>query len=80
MKVKMRFNPIIFDDHDSWLQTVNDKRYHYNMNFFEFMQIYQSYRTGIDIEVNEEQIIEQEEIVTNGILTQTEIDALFDKV
>ena len=75
----MRYNPFIFDDHDSWLQTVNDDRYHYNMNFFDFMSIYQSYRTGLDIEV-EEKLIEKEEIVTNGILSQAEIDALFDKV
>ena len=60
-------------------QTVNDRRYHYNMNFFDFMSIYQSYRSGIETEVKEEEII-KEDIDTNGILTQSEIDALFDKV
>tara|TARA_R110000765_G_scaffold372134_1_gene462523 strand:+ start:1518 stop:1757 length:240 start_codon:yes stop_codon:yes gene_type:complete len=79
MKVKMNFNPIVFDCYDSWLQTINDRRYHYNMNFFDFMSIYQSYRSGIETEVKEEEII-KEDIDTNGILTQSEIDALFDKV
>ena len=43
------------------------------------MSIYQSYRSGIETEVKEEEII-KEDIDTNGILTQSEIDALFDKV
>ena len=57
----------IFDDEKAWNDTLNDERYSYDMPFYKFHELYESYRKQNKSNFK----------VTHGLLTQEELENLW---
>lgn len=70
------FLPYLFDNQVAWDRTIADPRWYYDMPFYAFMDIYQEYRNGIIPDYKPQFTIPPAPRVVEGILSQSEIDAL----
>ena len=74
------FMPYLFDNKNAWERSISDPRWRYDMPFYEFMILYQSYRTGITQEIPYNIQIHAPRYDENPILSQSEIDALLASI